>query len=167
MSKNIGSVAPKERINIKYVPATGDEQAEIELPHKMLVLGDFGLEDSRALEDRPVMRIDKHSFNNVLHDAHVSLDMSVPSMLSATPDAELAVNLQFKSINDFGPDQIAQQVPELNKLLELREALVALKGPLGNVPTFRKQLQHLLNNEQARKQLAEELDLVLEAPKED
>ncbi|ATP49453.1 type VI secretion system contractile sheath small subunit [Pseudomonas kermanshahensis] len=167
MSKNIGSVAPKERINIKYVPATGDEQAEIELPHKMLVLGDFGLEDSRALEDRPVMRIDKHSFNNVLHDADVSLDMSVPSMLSATPDAELAVNLQFKSINDFGPDQIAQQVPELNKLLELREALVALKGPLGNVPTFRKQLQHLLNNEQARKQLAEELDLVLEAPKED
>ncbi len=45
--------------------------------------------------------------------------------------------------------------------------MVALKGPLGNVPTFRKQLQHLLNNEQARKQLAEELDLVLEAPKED
>lgn len=43
--------------------------------------------------------------------------------------------------------------------------MVALKGPLGNVPTFRKQLQHLLNNEQARKQLAEELDLVLEAPK--
>ncbi|MGE8315544.1 MAG: type VI secretion system contractile sheath small subunit, partial [Pseudomonas putida] len=37
MSKAMGSVAPKERINIKYVPATGDEQAEVELPHKMLV----------------------------------------------------------------------------------------------------------------------------------
>ncbi|MFG0409998.1 type VI secretion system contractile sheath small subunit [Pseudomonas sp. FYR_11] len=167
MSKSSGSVAPKERINIKYVPATGDEQAEIELPHKMLVLGDFGLDDTRALEDRSVMRIDKHTFNNVLNDANVNLAMSVPSVLSTAPDAELAVNLQFKSINDFGPDSIARQVPELNKLLELREALVALKGPLGNVPTFRKQLQHLLNNEQARKQLAEELDLVLEAPKED
>ena len=167
MSKSSGSVAPKERINIKYVPATDGEQAEVELPHKMLVLGDFGLDDARALEDRSIMRIDKHSFNNVLNDADVSLAMSVPSMLSTAPDAELAVNLQFKSINDFGPDNIARQVPELNKLLELREALVALKGPLGNVPTFRKQLQHLLNNEQARKQLAEELDLVLEAPKED
>ncbi|AHD15434.1 hypothetical protein D3C76_812800 [compost metagenome] len=167
MSKSSGSVAPKERINIKYVPATDGEQAEVELPHKMLVLGDFGLDDARALEDRSIMRIDKHSFNNVLNDADVSLAMSVPSMLSTAPDAELAVNLQFKSINDFGPDSIARQVPELNKLLELREALVALKGPLGNVPTFRKQLQHLLNNEQARKQLAEELDLVLEAPKED
>ncbi|KXK69619.1 type VI secretion system contractile sheath small subunit [Pseudomonas putida] len=167
MNKSSGSVAPKERINIKYVPATDGEQAEVELPHKMLVLGDFGLDDARALEDRSIMRIDKHSFNNVLNDADVSLAMSVPSVLSTAPDAELAVNLQFKSINDFGPDSIARQVPELNKLLELREALVALKGPLGNVPTFRKQLQHLLNNEQARKQLAEELDLVLEAPKED
>ncbi|QXH37475.1 type VI secretion system contractile sheath small subunit [Pseudomonas muyukensis] len=167
MSKSTGSVAPKERINIKYVPATGDEQAEVELPHKMLLLGDFGLDDTRALEDRAVMRIDKHSFNNVLNDAEVSLAMSVPSLLCTAPDAELAVSLQFKSINDFGPDRIARQVPELNKLLELREALVALKGPLGNVPAFRKQLQHLLNNEQARKQLAAELDLVLEAPKED
>ncbi|NQD57533.1 type VI secretion system contractile sheath small subunit [Pseudomonas sp. CM25] len=167
MTKASGSVAPKERINIKYVPATGDAQAEVELPHKMLVLGDFGLDDTRALEDRSVMRIDKHTFNNVLNDADVSLAMSVPSTLSAAPDAELTVNLQFRSINDFGPDRIASQVPELNKLLELREALVALKGPLGNVPTFRKQLQHLLNDEQARKQLAQELDLVLEAPQED
>lgn len=167
MSKSSGSVAPKERINIKYVPATSDEKAEVELPHKMLVLGDFGLDDSRALEDRAVMRIDKHTFNNVLNDAEVRLDMSVPSMLIAASDAELAVKLQFRSINDFGPDRVARQVPELNKLLQLREALVALKGPLGNVPAFRKQLQHLLNNEQARKQLAQELDLVLEAPKED
>nr|WP_314477614.1 type VI secretion system contractile sheath small subunit [uncultured Pseudomonas sp.] len=167
MAKSSGSVAPKERINIKYVPATAGEQAEVELPHKMLVMGDFGLDDARALEDRPVMRIDNHTFNSVLNDAGVSLAMSVPSALSAAPEAELAVNLQFRSIDDFGPDRIARQVPELNKLLELREALVALKGPLGNVPAFRKQLQHLLNDEQARKQLANELDLVLDAPEED
>lgn len=167
MSRSTGSVAPKERVNIKYVPATSDMQAEVELPHKMLVLGDFGLNDNRALEDRQAMRIDKHTFNSVLSDANVSLDVSVPSMLGTTPDADLGVHLQFKSINDFGPDQIARQVAELNKLLELREALVALKGPLGNVPVFRKQLQHLLNNEQARKQLAQELNLVLEAPEND
>lgn len=167
MSKHSNSVAPKERINIKYVPATGDAQAEVELPHKMLVLGDFGLDDTRALEDRPVMRIDKHSFNSVLNDADVSVSVSVPSLLGTAPDAELAVNLRFKSINDFGPDHIARQVPELNKLLELREALVALKGPLGNVPAFRKQLQHLLNDEQARKQLAQELHQVLDAPAQD
>ncbi|MFJ2983592.1 MULTISPECIES: type VI secretion system contractile sheath small subunit [unclassified Pseudomonas] len=164
MSKTTNSVAPKERINIKYVPATGDEQAEIELPHKMLVMGDFGLDDSRNLEDRQLLRIDKHSFNGVLKDAQVSLQISVPSMLSKALESELAVSLQFSSINDFGPDQIARQVPELCKLLELREALVALKGPLGNAPAFRKQLQQMLNDAHARRQLAQELGLALEAP---
>lgn len=61
MSKSTGSVAPKERVNIKYVPATSNEQAEVELPHKMLVLGDFGLDDSRALDHhRPTADIGAH-----------------------------------------------------------------------------------------------------------
>ncbi|MNR55024.1 hypothetical protein D3C85_1753200 [compost metagenome] len=55
-------------------------------------------------------------------------------------------------------------MPELNKLLELREALVALKGPLGNVPAFRKQLQTLLADDKARVALAKELNLVLDKP---
>lgn len=164
MTKHSSSVAPKERINIKYVPATGDQQAEVELPHKMLILGDFGLDDARALEDRQPMRIDKNSFNHVLNDADVSLSLAVPSMLSPTSGGELEVSLQFKSMDDFSPDQVARQVPELRKLLELRGALVALKGPLGNVPAFRKHLQSLLSDEHARKQLAQELDLVLEGP---
>jgi type VI secretion system protein ImpB len=48
-----GSVAPKERINIRYVPATLGQQAEIELPLRLVVLGDFtGKEDSTPLEER-------------------------------------------------------------------------------------------------------------------
>ena len=42
---------------------------------------------------------------------------------------------------------MAEQVPELNKLLELRKALQALKGPLGNLPAFRKKLQEILKTE--------------------
>lgn len=104
MSRNSGSVAPKERINIKYVSATRDEQAEVELPHKMLVLGDFGLDDSRALEDRSVMRIDKHTFNNVLHDADVSLAMSVPSCSAPQPIAS------WRSTCSSGQSRISAQI---------------------------------------------------------
>lgn len=165
MSKSQSSVAPKERINIKYVPATGDQQAEVELPLKLLVTGDFkGHGELTALEDRPSIRVDKDTFNEVLTKAEITLDMAVPSVLNNEHDTDLNVQLQFKSINDFGPDAIAQQVPELNKLLELREALVALKGPMGNVPAFRKHLQNLLTDETARQRLASELNLVLDAP---
>ena len=60
---------------------------------------------------------------------------------------------------DFTPDRVARQVPELNKLLELREALVALKGPLGNIPAFRSRLQSLLSDESLRDQLLSELNM--------
>ena len=167
MSKSLGSVAPKERINIKYVPATGDQQSEVELPLKMLVAGDFtGQPEGLALEDRQPVRIDKDTFNDVLDKANVNLAITVPSKLSQDPGGELDVQLRFQSIDDFGPDAIARQVPELNKLLELREALVALKGPLGNVPAFRKQLQSMLADEQTRAHLASELDLALDAPQD-
>lgn len=167
MSKAHGSVAPKERINIKYIPATGDQQAEVELPLKLLITGDFkGHGEESALEDRQPVRIDKDNFNDVLTKAEVSLDMAVPCVLTNDIENDLSINLQFKSINDFGPDAIARQVPEMNKLLELRNALVALKGPLGNTPAFRKQLQSLLADDASRQRLIRELNLTLPAPKD-
>ena len=57
-----GTVAPKERVNIVYRPATGGAQAEIELPLKLLVLGDFtGRPDSTMLEERKAIQVDKDS----------------------------------------------------------------------------------------------------------
>lgn len=63
-----GSVAPKERVNIVYRPATGDAQEEVELPLKMLIMGDFTqTEDERAVEDREPINIDKDNFNDVMN----------------------------------------------------------------------------------------------------
>ncbi|MFM2476471.1 type VI secretion system contractile sheath small subunit [Celerinatantimonas sp. MCCC 1A17872] len=160
MSKE-GSVAPKERINIKYVPAVGDAQAEIELPFKTLVVGDFkGHAEETPIEDRKAVSIDKNNFEAVMRDSELELTTSVPNRLTDEPDQDMAVSLSFKSLADFSPDSIANQVPELKKLIELREALVALKGPLGNIPEFRKQLQSLLESKESREKLLAELELV-------
>lgn len=162
MAKKNGSVAPKERINITYVPATNGEQEEVELPLRLLVTGDFlGREEETALEDRIPVRIDKDNFNNVMAEKNLGLKENVPNVLSEGADDTLHIDLKFRSIDDFSPDAVARQIPELNKLLELREALVALKGPLGNVPAFRKQLQTMLGDESARSKLAKELEAVL------
>jgi len=157
-----GSVAPKERINITYVPATGGEQEEVELPLRLLVTGDFkGHEEDIALEDRTAVRINKDNFNSVMAESNLGLKMDVSNVLASGAEDTLNVDLKFQSIDDFSPDAIARQIPELEKLLELREALVALKGPLGNVPAFRKQLQAMLGDESARGKLAKELEAVL------
>ncbi|NIO04257.1 MAG: type VI secretion system contractile sheath small subunit [Proteobacteria bacterium] len=155
-----GSVAPKERVNIVYRPATGDAKEEVELPLKLLIMGDFTLRpDDRMVEEREPINIDKDNFNEVLKGQNLSLDVTVPNKLSEDPDAEMSVSLKFESIKDFDPEAIAKKTPELNKLLELREALSSLKGPMSNRPEFRKKIQELIKDEATRQQLLKELKI--------
>lgn len=159
MSKD-GTVAPKERINIKYRSEHGGVQESIELPFKMMVLGDFTQRaDDRVIEERKPINVDKENFDEVLRNQKVSVDFSVPNRLSDEEGADMKINLKFDSIKDFAPDNVARQVPELKKMLELREALVALKGPLGNVPAFRKVIESILENEEQRKLVLGELKI--------
>lgn len=155
-----GSIAPKERVNIVYRPATGDAKEEVELPLKLMVLGDFTLKpDERMLEDRAPVSIDKDNFSDVMASQGLGIQAQVANKLSDDPEAQLAVDLKFSSLKDFEPDSLVRNVPELAKMMELREALKALKGPLSNVPDFRKKLQELVGDESARAKLLQELGL--------
>jgi type VI secretion system protein ImpB len=155
-----GSVAPKERVNIVYRPATGDAKEEVELPLKLMVLGDFTLRaDDRMVEDRDPVSIDKDNFNDVLKGQGLELSLNVPNRLSGNEEEKLGVNMKFESLKDFDPDAIVRNVPELAKLMELREALKALKGPLANVPEFRKKVQELVKDSGARERLLQELGI--------
>jgi len=157
-----GSVAPKERVNIVYRPATGDGSAEVELPLKLLVIGDYTLrEDDTPLEEMKPISVDKDNFNDVLKAQKLSLSLSVPNKLDpkAAPDETLSVTMSFEHIDDFSPDAIVEKVPELKQMIALRDALKALKGPLGNIPDFRKQVQTLVQDEGVRARLLAELGI--------
>ena len=156
-----GSVAPKERVNITFKPAIGGAQEEVELPLKLLVLGDFTQrEDTRKVEDRKPISIDKNTLDEVLAKQALSLTLSVPNRLQETDEAdELAVQVRINAMKDFNPAHLVEQVPQLQKLMALREALVALKGPLGNTPSFRKAIENALADDQARARVLAELGL--------
>ncbi len=152
-----GSVAPKERVNIIYKTDTGGATAEKELPFKMMVLGDFTQRaDATPIDQRKAININKDNFNDVLGSQKLSLDMNVANEL-APEGGEMPVSLKIKSMKDFEPEAIARQVPELAKMLELREALNALKGPLGNIPAFRKKILAIVQDEASRKAILDEL----------
>jgi len=156
------SVAPKERVNIVYKPATGGAQEEKELPLKLLALGDYTLkEDETPLEERKPVSVDKDNFNDVMASQGLSLTLKVPNKLVEKKvdekEQQLDVKLAFKSMKDFRPESVAEKVPELNQLLQLRAALQALKGPLGNLPAFRKKIEKLLSDVSAREKILGEL----------
>ncbi|MFU2315802.1 type VI secretion system contractile sheath small subunit [Rahnella sp. PCH160] len=159
-----GSVAPKERINIRYVPKADGLSSEVELPLNLLVVGDMkGRPEDAPIDERSSVSVNKNNFNSVMSETGISLNFSVENSLSDKKSEDIQVEIDIKGMEDFSPDNIVKQVPELRKLLELREALVALKGPMGNVPAFRTQLQALLDQEESRMQLLKELDIVNKA----
>ena len=153
------SVAPKERINIVYNSISGDAKQEVELPLKLLVTGDFtGREDDTAVEDRKVVSVDKTNLNDVMRACDLNVTFTVKDTLTDSAN-EIPVNLKFEEFRDFEPENVVRQIPELRKLLELRDALTTLKGPMGNVPAFRKLLQSLISDKTSREHLMEELKL--------
>jgi len=156
-----GSVAPKERINVTFKPATGGAQEEIELPLKLLSIGDYTQrKDERKVEDRKPISIDKMTFDEVMAKQELKVTLSLPNRLQEEGSSEeLRVDLRIDSMKDFNPASLVEQVPELKKLMELRNALVALKGPLGNTPAFRKAIESVLADDESRSRVLDELGL--------
>ncbi|MDF1879735.1 type VI secretion system contractile sheath small subunit [Sulfurimonas sp. MAG313] len=158
MSKQ--SESPKERINVTYKPATGDQSAEVEIPYKLTILGEFNPdEEYKPVEDKKVISINKNNFNDVLKHQNLSLEFSVDNKLTEEEGASMNVSLKLDSMKDFSPESIVENVDEMKKLMELRQSLIALKGPLGNVPAFRKAIESAIGDENEREKLLGELSL--------
>lgn len=160
------SLAPKERINVTFRPATGGAQEEIELPLKVMVVGDFlQRHDGRPLIDRKPVSVNKNNFADVMAKQDLEVRLSVRNRLTDSEDpGDLPVSLSFQSLRDFEPEGVARQIPEMNSLLKLRDALISLKGPLGNAPAFRAALEEALHDERQRRQIMEELNLSVREP---
>jgi type VI secretion system protein ImpB len=154
------STAPPERINITYETKVDGAQKRVELPFRLAVLSDFtGRPDSTRVEDRPVHTVSKEEFDNVMSSFDLELNFAVRNVASDDPDNRIPVNFKIRNMKHFEPDYVVEQVPELQKLIRLREALLAVKGPTGNAPDFREAIMKLIKDEDSRQRLMKELGL--------
>ncbi|MGB6327293.1 MAG: type VI secretion system contractile sheath small subunit [Halarcobacter sp.] len=157
---NKQSESPKERINVTYKPATGDMNEDVEIPYKLTLLGEYNPNEEKIpVEDRKAIKIDKSNFNDVLKGQNLSVSFNVDNKLIEEEDSSLNIDLNINSIKDFSPEKIVENVPEMKVLMELRQSLMALKGPLGNVPAFRKAIENAISSKEERDALMSELNL--------
>ncbi|EIV4024387.1 type VI secretion system contractile sheath small subunit, partial [Campylobacter jejuni] len=120
------------------------------------VMANLKGKNETPLEEREILQINKINFDQVMRKLNITTSFSVKNTLG-TGAEELDVKLNIASMKDFSPDSLAKQIPELNKLLQLREALMALKGPMGNIPDFRKAVLEALKNEKTKEKLLLEI----------
>src|SRR5450631_4864997 len=122
------------RVQITYDVEVGGAIEIKELPFVTGVLGDFTGQPEQPLpklKERKFVEVNPDNFDTVLEGMKPHLSFSVENKLSEEPDAaNLKVDLHFKSMDDFEPENVARQVKPLKELLDLRQRLADLRGSL-------------------------------------
>ncbi|HEY4264835.1 MAG TPA: type VI secretion system contractile sheath small subunit [Micropepsaceae bacterium] len=151
----------KPRVHIKYEIEEEGAVVERELPFVVGVMGDFSGNPSKPLpplKDRKFVQIDRDNFNDVM--ARISPELNIRVNNTMKDDgSEMAVQLKFRSMDDFEPGKIAESVPALKKLLETRNQLRDLATKADLSPELEGLLERVLQNEDDLKKLSEQLGL--------
>jgi type VI secretion system protein ImpB len=149
------------RVNISYEVELGGAIEMKELPFVMGILGDFTGQPTEPLErlkDRKFTEVDPDNFDEVLASMKPHLAYTVENKLSDDPDAgKLSVDLNFRSLDDFSPEEVAKQVPALKKLLDLRQELADLRGSLQGNDKLEEILQSMVTDPDKMDKLKSEL----------
>jgi type VI secretion system protein ImpB len=159
VQKRLERIRPP-RVQLSYDVEIGDAIESKELPFVMGVLGDFtGQQDPDKplpkLRERKFVSLDLDNFDEVLEGMAPKASYRVKNRLSAE-GGEFAVNLDFKSLEDFTPEAVVQQVEPLRKLLEARTKLSDLRNKLAGNDKLEDVLSDVLSNTEKLKQLGQE-----------
>lgn len=164
-SNSFQGEVPKARVNIKLDLHTGGTQKKIELPLKLMVIGDYSNgSEERQLSERNKVGINKNNFDSVLAEFAPGLKLSVKNTL-VDESTDTSVVLNFQGMKDFEPEQVARQIPPLRALLAMRNLLRDLKSNLLDNATFRSELERILKDDTLSDELRAELAAL--APQED
>lgn len=152
----------KPRVHITYDVEIGDAQEMKELPFVVGVMADLSgnpTEPLPKLKERKFVEVDRDNFSDFMKKQNVRAAFKVDSKLSDDPDAQLAIDLDFKSMKDFEPEGVVKQVPALNELLEIRNRLKSLQSRVSSSDEVTDFLKEILTDDSKRDALASELGL--------
>ncbi|KLQ28925.1 type VI secretion protein [Enterobacter bugandensis] len=163
MADTFQNEVPKARINLKLSLHAGGSQKKVELPLKLLTVGDFSNgKETRPLSERKKINVNKNNFNSVLSEFNPEVNLNVENTL-AGDGSEENVKLSFSDIKDIEPEQVARQIPQLRAMLAMRNLLRDLKSNLLDNATFRKELEKILKDPTLSRELRDEMSAL--APK--
>jgi type VI secretion system protein ImpB len=148
----------RPRVQITYDVETGGAMEKVELPLVVGVMADLSgqpKEALRPLKERKFVPIDRDSFNEVLEKSAPRLAMKVQNRLT-DEDTKLAVELNFKNLDDFEPTRVAEQVEPLKELLEMRKRLHELMSKMQGNDKLDQLLAEVLNNTEKAQALAKQ-----------
>jgi type VI secretion system protein ImpB len=147
----------RPRVHITYDVEVGDSIEMKEIPFVVGVLGDLSGKPDQPLprlKDRKFIEIDRDNFNRVLEGMKPRLAFRVDNKL--TNEGQMAVDLRFKSLDDFHPEQVANQVEPLRKLVEARRRLSDLLNKLDGNDKLDELLQQVMTSTDSLQKLGEE-----------
>jgi type VI secretion system protein ImpB len=156
------------RVHITYDVEIGDAIEMKDIPFVVGVLADLSGKPDEPLpkvKDRKFVEIDRDNFNGVLEAMKPRVAFKVENKLS-NDNTKMAVELRFKSLDDFHPEQVVQQVEPLKKLVEARRRMSDLLSKLDGNDKLDELLQDVINSTDSLQQLEKEAG-VATPPKEE
>jgi type VI secretion system protein ImpB len=157
----LGRVRPP-RVHITYEVEIGDAIEIKELPFVMGVLGDFTgqpTEPLPRLRDRKFTEVNPDNFDSVLEGMKPHLAFAVENKLAEAADApQLKVDLHFKNMDDFEPENVAKQVKPLAELMDLRTKLSNLRASLQGNDKLEEALLGAVGDQDKLNKLKQELN---------
>ena len=149
----------KPRVHITYDVDTNGAVQEKELPFVMGVMGDYSgdnTENKKSLKDRKFSQIDRDNFNEVMNNVSPQVNLKVENTLQ-NDGSEMSVNLDFKNMEDFEPQNIVEKIDPLKKLMETRNKLRDLLTKADRSEDLENLLEQILSDTDALESLQGEL----------
>ena len=146
MGNSFQNEVPKSRVNLQLDLHTGGAGKKSELLLKLLAVGDFSNgKEQRSLSERNKININKNNFDSVMAELLPTVDLLVESTLSGEARVE-NIKLNFGSVKDFEPEQVARNIPSLRALISMRNLLRDLKSNLLDNVEFRRELEKIMKD---------------------